>query len=103
MKEIVTTSETDDAVTQLTTLSNSLPYTAYHVTVALPRSNYTTLWFIIDSGASPHISNSKSSFVTLFPWHNRSNSDVILADGKSSLPIEGIGTVRLQLQTGVTV
>ena len=66
-----------------------------HITVK-PTSIPTNLT-VIDSGAFPMMFQNKSYFTELFPWHNATQTHVILADGSFTASIEGIGTIRFTI------
>ena len=69
--------------------------TSKSVTLQLDTNpRYTT---IVDSGAYPTMFTSKEYFSDIQPWTNTTTPNVILADGSSSAPIQGIGTVKLLL------
>lgn len=48
---------------------------------------------VVDSGAYPMIFHSKDYFTHIEPWTNPIHTQVVLADGTSTAPICGVGTV----------
>ena len=65
---------------------------------SLNHNRHQNLKLLIDSGASHHMVNDSPYFTQLHPW-NTSDS-VVLADGKSSAPIKGSGTIVFKLSNG---
>lgn len=69
----------------LTLTSRSVTLQPHHTT------SHTT---VVDSGAYPMMFQSKEYFTPLEPWTNTTSTQVTLADGNSTAPIHGIGTVK---------
>ena len=65
--------------------------------VSLQPHTTKTHFTIVDSGAYPMMFNSPDYFIELHPWTNTTTPNVTLADGNTSTPIQGYGTVRLML------
>jgi len=80
---------------------NSYSFTCRSVSLSntkyFPSNEPTRLRFIVDSGASPHMVNKKTIFTTLKPWVDKETTHVVLADGKPSAKIEGVGTIDIEI------
>jgi len=82
---------------------NPYSYTCRSVSISKQNTNNKqnpqALRFIVDSGASPHMVNDKSMFTSIQPWTDKNTTHVVLADGKPSAKIEGVGTIDVTIDS----
>jgi deoxyuridine 5'-triphosphate nucleotidohydrolase len=64
------------------------------------KSSTLTFPFVIDSGATDHMCNNRNLFTSIQPA-SPSQSSVKLGDGTTRCTVQGIGTIRLQIQDNI--
>lgn len=67
------------------------PYVAMVICLTSCNKDLNSSIWIINSGCTNHISNSKSLYITLYLDYN----DVLIVGDKSQIIVEGIGNVRI--------
>ena len=99
---VIDDSSDDDSNDNIIVDINDYNYDAdYYSTPSFPKppskSKFEEFRFIVDSGATEHMCNSKNLFISFTPTSDKQAS-VTLGDGSTKSPIEGKGTIAYTTQ-----
>ena len=64
--------------------------------------SYTTT-FVVDSGATDHMCNDRQLFTSIHEYPSPPNRFVKLGDGKTKIPIRGIGTIQYEVNNKIII